>query len=136
MSQTPPPFELAAEDKIPRRELHVLFKLLATTLVKVVSRSGGARIANQFEQQVNRYARQQGWDISTSMGDLSQEISRLDDQTLLAAYRSSADYALVVARQIVGERLLNSTLLDFADDLTPRLSQIKDQYHLFNLPAG
>ncbi len=101
-------------------------------LIGAVSRVGGIRLANQFEQQLNRYTRQHGWNFSTSPSDLAQGPPALDDEALLTAYRSSVEYALSLARQILGERLLQSTLTDLTNSLTPQLCQIKDQYNLFH----
>jgi hypothetical protein len=121
----------AITDQVPRKELHLLLTLLTSMLSSAISRTGGIRLANQFEQQLNHYIKQKGWDISISMSDLKRGPSDMEVGTLLTAYRSSAQYALALAKQILGRRLLDSTLAELQESLTPQLCQVNDQYQLF-----
>jgi len=127
------PMNPTTPSKLPRQELHLLFSLFTTMLIGAVSRAGGIRVANQFEQQLNRYTRQAGWNFSTSPGDMKQGPPDMSDQDLLAAYRASADYALSLAQQVLGERLTRSALAELTESLTPQLRLVREQYELFNL---
>lgn len=120
-------------DRLPRQELHLLFTLFTTTLIGAVSRTGGIRLANQFEQQLGRYMRQNGWAVLSEL-DAAAKTLNLDDETLLTAYRSTTRYAIAIATQILGERVVSAALEDLAANLTPQLLKIKERYEFFGAP--
>jgi hypothetical protein len=122
--------------EVPRQQLQLLFTLFITMLIEAVSRVGGIRLAHQFEQQLNHYARQQGLDVPTDLGDFKQGSPNINDDSLMTAYRSSSQYAQSLAGQILGARLLNSTLSELQNSLTPQLRQINDHYELVPLPQS
>lgn len=121
------------QDKLPRQELNLLFTLFTTTLIGAVSRTGGIRLANQFEQQLARYMRQNGWAVLSEL-DAAAKTLDLDDATLLTAYRSTTRHAIAIATQILGERVVSAALEELAANLTPHLLKIKEHYKVFGAP--
>lgn len=120
-------------NKLPRQELQLLFTLFTTTLIGAVSRAGGIRLANQFEQQLTRYMRQNGWAVLSEL-DAAAKTLDLDDETLLTAYRSTTRYAVAIATQLLGERVMRAALEDLTASLTPQLLKIKEHYNFFCTP--
>ena len=114
----------------------MLLTLLLTTLTKTISQTGGTQLADQFEQQLNRYAAQHGWNALTGLTDLAELRQRVPDveaKILLAVYLSYSRHARALARQILGERVLTSALTKLLNSLSPGLMQLNARYEIIRL---
>jgi len=110
--------------------------MLLTTLSKTISQTGGTLLANQFEQQVDCYAAQHGWNALTGLTDLAeltQRVPDVDAKMLLAVYVSYSRHARLLARQILGERVLTSALTKLLNSLSPELAQLNARYEIIRL---
>jgi hypothetical protein len=116
-----------------REKLAVLFSRLIAALVKGVHRSGGKRLADQFEREINGFARQRGWNIPTGLADLGPGPSDLDTQALLDLYDSVLRYAEKLTAMILGERLMKSALADVLNSLPSDLAQLNAHYKFIRL---
>ena len=111
--------------------LSQLFTVLLTDLTQAVSRSGGVALAEEFEQRVNRYADQHGWKVLTGMARLSDVrdcVPEVDARMLSTVYASYAKYASTLARQILGEQLVTTTLASRVNSLPPHAAEINNRY--------
>ena len=114
-------------------DLSLLFMLFIARLTEVVARTGGKPLADQFEQQLNRYAQQHGWSVLTGLTDLSElkhYIPNVDARMLSSVYGSYAQYAQNLARQILGTHMLKSTLTTLLTDLPLQAAQVNAQYRI------
>lgn len=112
-------------------DLSLLFTLFITRLLEVIARTGGKPLADQFTQQLNFHARQHGWGVLTGLTDLTElryRVPDVDARMLSSVYLSYAQYAQKLARQILGEPLLKSTLATMLTNLPPDLSQLNAQH--------
>ena len=117
-------------------DLSLLFKTLLTGLGDAIARTGGRLLSDQFTQQINRYAGQHGWQVLTGLSNLNELgacIPDVDARMLLSVYRSYARQAQLLARQILGEHLLRSTLAAVLSGLPARLAALNEQYGLICL---
>ncbi|MBI5565981.1 MAG: hypothetical protein HY870_13885 [Chloroflexi bacterium] len=117
-------------------DLSLLFKTLLVGLSDVIARTGGKPLSDQFTKQLNHYAGQHAWQALTGLADLSQLGQRLPDvnaRILLSVYRSYARQAQLLARQILGEYLLKSTMATLLSQLPPQLAALNEQYGLICL---
>jgi hypothetical protein len=117
-------------------DLSLLFKTLLTGLSDAIARTGGRLLADQFTQQMNRYAGQHGWQVLTGLSNLNELGARIPDvdaRMLLSVYRSYARQAQLLARQILGEQLLKSTVAAVLSGLPARLAALNEQYGLIGL---
>jgi hypothetical protein len=67
------------------------------------------------------------------LGELRQRIPNVDAKMLSSVYLSYARYAQELARQILGEQLLKSTLTTMLANLPPDLDQLNTQYEIIRL---
>ncbi len=114
-------------------DLSLLFMLFIARLTEVVAHTGGKPLADQFEQQLNRYAQQHGWSVLTGLTDLSElkhYIPNVDARMLSSVYSSYAQYAQKLAGQILGTHMLKSTLATLLTDLPPQAAQVNAQYRI------
>ncbi len=117
-------------------DLSLLFTLLNTRLLEAIARTGGKPLADQFTQQLDFYARQHGWNVLTgltSLTELRHCIPDVDAKMLSSVYVSYARHAQKLARQILGEQLLKSTLTALLTNLPPDLAQFNTQYGIIRL---
>ncbi len=117
-------------------DLSLLFKTLLMGLGDAIARTGGRPLSDQFMQQINRYAGQHGWQVLTglsNLNELGQRIPDVDARMLLSVYRSYARHAQLLARQILGEHLLKSTVAAVLSLLPTRLAALNEQYGLICL---
>jgi hypothetical protein len=117
-------------------DLSLLFKTLLMGLRDAIAQTGGKPLSEQFTQQINRYAEQHGWQVLTGLSDLSelgQRIPDVDARMLLSVYRSYAREAQLLARQILGEQILKSTVATLLSHLPTRLTAINEQVALICL---
>jgi hypothetical protein len=117
-------------------DLSLLFTLFITRLLEVIARTGGRPLADQFAQQLNSHARQHGWTVLTGLTDLSElryRMPNVDAKMLSSVYLSYARHAQSLARQILGEQLLKSTLTTMVTNLPPDLAQLNTQYGIVRL---
>jgi hypothetical protein len=111
--------------------LSLLFTLLIGGLARAIARTGGTSLAEQFEEQVNRYAGQHGWRVLTgltTLTELRQRVPVVDAKMLLSVYVSYAQYAQTLAGQILGEQMLKSTLWMVLSDLPPQLAEANSRH--------
>lgn len=114
-------------------DLSLLFTLFVNRLTEVIAQTGGRPLADEFAQQIDRYAGQHGWTVLTGLTDLAelgQRIPDVDARMLASVYSSYAQYALGLARQILGEQLLKSTLTALLTGLSPETAQLNAQYNI------
>ncbi|HSD85594.1 MAG TPA: hypothetical protein VLG46_17160 [Anaerolineae bacterium] len=114
-------------------DLSLLFTTFTLRLVEVIAHTGGRPLADQFTQQLNRYATQHGWTALTGLTDLSELNRRIPDvnaKMLASVYLSYTQYAQSLARQILGEQLLKSTLVNLLANLPARMVQLNAQYEI------
>jgi hypothetical protein len=114
----------------------LLFTLLLATLTRAISQTGGTQLANQFELQLNRYAAQHGWKALTGLTDLAelrQCVPDVEAGMLLAVYVSYSRYARSLAGQILGERVLTSTLTKLLNSLSPELAHLNARHEIIRL---
>ena len=114
-------------------DLTLLFTLLITGLAGAIARTGGKPLADQFEQQLNRFATQHGWSVLTGLtdlNDLKQRVPSVDAKILLSVYLSYIRYARMLAGQALGEQMLKSVLLTLLNRLPPHLADLNRQYKI------
>ena len=130
------PTDPAVANQVLCADLSLLFTVLITRLVDVISHTGGRPLADQFAQQLNRYAGQHGWSALTGLSDLNELKHRIPDvnaKMLSSVYLSYAQYAQGLARQILGEQLLKSTLTALLRGLSSQAAQVNTQYGIIRL---
>lgn len=113
--------------------LSLLFSLLVNRVTEVIAQTGGQPLAGEFTQQLNRYAGQHGWSVLTglaSLAELGHHIPNVDARMLASVYSSYAQYALGIARRILGEQLLKSTLTALLASLPSEAAQLNGQYKI------
>ena len=113
--------------------LSLLFTLLLAELEQAMSRSGGTALAEEFERRVNHYAEQHGWRVLTGLtqlSDLRECVPDVDAKMLSTVYASYAQCARTLARQILGEQLLTTTLAACVSKLPPHAAEIDRQYRI------
>jgi hypothetical protein len=113
--------------------LTLLFTLLFTELAQAMSRSGGKALAEEFERRMNLYAEQHGWRVFTGLtrlSDLRECVPDVDARMLSTVYASYAQYARTLARQILGDQLLATTLASCVSKLPPHAAEINNQYRI------
>ena len=114
-------------------DLTLLFTLLITGLASIIAHIGGRPLADQFEQQLNRFAAQHGWSVLTGLtdlNDLKQRVPSVDAKILLSVYRSYIAYARTLAGQVLGEQMLKSVLLALLNRLPARLADLNRHYKI------
>lgn len=114
-------------------EMSLLFTLMITALAGAISRTGGKPLADQFEQQLERYGAQHGWSVLTGLKDLAelkQRVPDVDARILLSVYLAYAQYARELGRQVLGEQMLKSTLAALLKSLPPRLADLNAGYEI------
>lgn len=117
-------------------DLSLLFTMFTTKLVEVIAHTGGKPLADQFAQQLNRYAVQHGWTALTGLTDLNELKHRIPDvnaKMLASVYLSYTQYAQGLARQVLGEQLLKSTMATLMANLPSRVVQLNVQYEIIRL---
>ena len=117
-------------------DLSLLFTMFTTKLVEVIAHTGGKPLADQFAQQLNRYAVQHGWTALTGLTDLNELKHRIPDvnaKMLASVYLSYTQYAQSLARQVLGEQLLKSTMATLLASLPSRVVQLNVQYEIIRL---
>lgn len=117
-------------------DLSVLFTSLAGELTRAIAQTGGKPLADQFDQQLNRFAAQHGWNVLTgltSLSDLRQRVPDVDGRMLFSVYLSYTRYARALAGQILGEQMLKSVLVALLKRLPPNLIEINARYELIYL---
>ena len=117
-------------------DLSLLFTLLITGLIGTISRTGGKPLADQYKQQLNRYAEQHGWSVLTGLAELTElrhSVPDVDAKTLLSVYRSYAQQAQMLAEQILGEQLLKSTVAAVWNRLPPQMVEVNARYRIISL---
>jgi len=130
------PLDPSGANQVACADLSLLFTLFMTRLLEVIARTGGKPIADQFAQQLNSYAQQHGWSILTGLADLADLRDRIPDvdaKVLASVYLSYAQYAQKLARQILGEQLLRSTLATLLANLPPDVAQLNAQHGIIRL---
>lgn len=130
------PLDPTGANQVVCADLSLLFTLFITRLLEVIARTGGKPLADQFVQQINFYARQHGWGVLTGLTDLTElryRIPDVDAKILAAVYVSYAQYAQKLARQILGEQLLKSTLVTLLTNLPSDIAQLNTQYGIVRL---
>ena len=141
MSNSPPLYSnaFAAPDNANQvlcADLSLLFKTLVMGLSDAIARTGGRLLSDQFTQQMNRYAGQHGWQVLTglsNLNELGQRIPDVDSRMLLSVYRSYAREAQRLARQILGDNLLRSTVNAVLGLLPAHLAALNEQCGLICL---
>ncbi len=131
------PRDLSGANQVLCADLSLLFTLFITRLLEVISRTGGKPLADQFVQQINSYASQHGWTTLTGLSgllELRYRIPDVDGKMLASVYFSYAQYAQKLARQVLGESLLKSTLATMLTNLPPDLAQLNTRYAIIRLP--
>ncbi len=131
----PPPFSGTPDPAVNQTlcaEISLLFMSHMNGLIDAITRIGGNRLADQFEQQLNDYAIEHAWSALTGMNDLTelkQRVPDVDASMLLSVYLSYSKYARVLAKRILGTQLLKSTENTLVHCLPPRLAALnaKDQ---------
>jgi len=114
-------------------EMSLLFTLLVSALASAIYRTGGKPLADQFVQQLERYAGQHGWNVLTGLKDLAelqQRVPDVDAKILLSVYLTYARYARELSRQVLGEQILKSTLAALLKSLPPRLADLNAGYEI------
>lgn len=114
-------------------DLSLLFTLFVNQLSEVIAQTGGRPLADEFAQQLNRYAGQHGWSVLTGLTDLAElghRAPEVDARMLASVFNSYAQYALGLARQILGEQLLKSTLATLLTSLPPKATQLNTHYKI------
>ena len=127
------PLDSAGANQVLCADLSLLFMQFITRLMEAIARTGGRPLADQFAQQLNLYAQQHGWNVLTGLTDLSElrrRIPDVDAKVLSSVYLAYAQYAQKLARQILGELLLQATLAAVLTNLPPDLAQINSQYRI------
>jgi hypothetical protein len=130
------PLDPTGANQVLCADLSLLFTLFTTRLLEAIARTGGKPLADQFTQQLNFYARQHGWNVLTglfSLTELRYRIPDVDAKILASVYVSYAQYAQKLARQILGEQLLKSTLTTMLMNLPPDIAQLNSQYGIIRL---
>jgi hypothetical protein len=130
------PLDAAGANQVLCADLSMLFTLFIARLLEVVARTGGKPLADQFAQQINLHAQQHGWSVLTGLADLAElrhRIPSVDAKMLSSVYLSYAQYAQKLARQILGEQLLKSTVAAMLTNLPPDLAEINSQYGIVRL---
>lgn len=113
--------------------LSLLFTLFIARLMEAIARTGGRPLADQFAQELDHYAKQHGWCVLTGLSDLNElrhRIPDVDAKVLSSVYLAYAQFARKLARQILGEQLLKSTLAALLTTLPPDLAEINAQYRM------
>ena len=127
------PADSAASNRALCADLSLLFTLLIAGLGGAIARTGGKPLADQFEQQLNRFAGQHGWSVLTGLTDLA-ELRRytpdVDAKMLLSVYVSYAQQARVLTGQILGEQMLKTVLVTLLNSLPPQLAEFNTRYCL------
>jgi len=114
-------------------ELSQIFSLCVKRLSEAIAQTGGRPLADEFAQQINRYAGQHGWSVLTGLTDLAelnQCVPDVDARMLASVYSSYTQYAVGLACQILGAQLLNLTLTAILASLSPEAAQLNAQYRL------
>jgi len=127
------PADSAGANQVLCADLSLLFLQFVTRLMEAIARTGGRPLADQFAQQLNFHARQHGWSVLTGLADLNELrncIPDVDAKMLSSVYQAYGQYAQKLARQILGEPLLKSTLAAMLTNLPPDLAQINAQYRI------
>ncbi len=117
-------------------DLSLLFTMFITRLLEVISHTGGKPLADQFAQQLNRYAVQHGWTALTGLTDLDELRHRIPDvnaRMLSSVYLSYTQYAQSLARQILGEQMLKSTLATLLANLPSQAVQLNAKHEIIRL---
>jgi hypothetical protein len=130
------PLDPTGANQVLCADLSLLFTLFITRLLEAVARTGGKPLADQFAQQLNFYARQHGWNVLTgltSLTELRYRIPDVDAKILSSVYVSYGQYAQKLARQILGEQLLKSTLATMLMNLPPDIAQLNTHYGIIRL---
>ncbi len=130
------PLDPTGANQVLCADLSLLFTLFITRILETVARTGGKPLADQFAQQLNFYARQHGWNVLTgltSLTELGYRIPDVDAKMLSSVYISYAQYAQKLARQILGEQLLKSTLTTLLINLPSDIAQLNTQYGIIRL---
>jgi hypothetical protein len=130
------PLDPTGANQVLCADLSLLFTLFITRLLEAIARTGGKPLADQFTQQLNFYARQHGWNVLTglfSLTELRYTIPDVDAKILASVYVSYAQYAQKLARQILGEQLLKSTLTTMLMNLSSDIAQLNSQYGIIRL---
>jgi hypothetical protein len=130
------PLDPTGANQVLCADLSLLFTLFVTRLLEVIARTGGRPLADQFTRQLNSYAQQHGWSVLTGLADLNelrQRIPNVDGKVLASVYLSYGRYAQGLARQVLGEHLLRSTLATMLTNLPPDLAQLNTQYGIIRL---
>jgi hypothetical protein len=128
LNESPDP---AVANQVLCADLSLLFMLFITRLTEVVAHTGGKPLADQFVQQLNRYAQQHGWRVLTGLTDVTElkhNIPNVDARMLSSVYSSYAQYAQRLAGQILGTHLLKSTLATLLANLPPQAAQVNGRY--------
>jgi hypothetical protein len=130
------PLDSAGANQVLCADLSALFTLFITRLLEAIARTGGKPLADQFAQQLNLYAQQHGWSVLTGLADLTElryRIPNVDAKVLSSVYCAYTQHAQKLARQILGEPLLKSTLATMLTNLPPDLAQLNSQYGIIRL---
>jgi hypothetical protein len=130
------PLDPTGANQVLCADLSLLFTLFNTRLLEAIARTGGKPLADQFVQQLDFYARQHGWNVLTgltSLTELRYRIPDVDAKMLSSVYVSYAQYAQKLARQILGEQLLKSTLTTMLTNLPSDIAQLNTQYGIIRL---
>ncbi|CAG0936080.1 hypothetical protein TFLX_04944 [Thermoflexales bacterium] len=117
-------------------DLSVLFTSFIGELAQAIAQIGGKPLADQFEQQITRFAEQHGWSVLTGLahlGDLRQRVPDVDARMLFSVYLSYTRYARALAGQILGEQMLKSVLAALLKRLPPNLVAVNARYELIYL---
>ena len=120
----------------PCSEMSFLFTRLITGLAGAIARIGGKPLADQFEEQVDRYAGQHGWSVLTGLTDLSElrhKVPDVEPKILLSVYLSYAQYARSLAGKVLGEQMLRSTLSVLVANLPPLTRQFNDRHGIIRV---
>jgi hypothetical protein len=130
------PLDPTGANQVLCADLSLLFTLFSTRLLEAIARTGGKPLADQFGQQLDCYARQHGWNVLTgltSLTELRYRIPDVDAKMLSSVYVSYAQYAQKLARQILGEQLLKSTLATLLMNLPSDIAQLNTQHGIIRL---
>jgi hypothetical protein len=138
-----PPFSNSSELSNPAAanhalctDLSLLFTLQIAALVGAISRIAGKPLADQFEQEINRYAGQHGWSALTgltNLTELKQRVPDVDARMLLTVYLSYIRQARALAGKVVGDQVLRSTLSALLDSLPSPLAEVNRLYGVIRL---
>ena len=130
------PLDLSGANQVVCADLSLLFILFNTRLLEAIARTGGKPLADQFVQQLDSYARQHGWTVLTGLTSLTELRYRVPDvhaKMLASVYVSYTQYAQKLARQILGEQLLKSTLMTLLTNLPSDIAQLNTQYGIIRI---